>query len=77
MNKKLEYECIEKFEIPILDENGSCTDDYMIIKKSDVYTSDGTYILCGAECRLINDDNFIEISKERLEKNFKLVKECD
>jgi hypothetical protein len=71
MNKNKSYKCIKSFEIPILNEDGGCTDDYMLIKKGDIYIHSNANTLCGAKFRLINNNEFIEINKERLEQNFK------
>ncbi|OQY06366.1 MAG: hypothetical protein B6I28_06450 [Fusobacteriia bacterium 4572_132] len=57
MNKNKSYKCIKSFEIPILDENGSCTDDFLIIKKNALFNFEGSNTLCGADVNLYNVNN--------------------
>lgn len=70
------YICIEEFEVPILDEEGSVFNEdgnyygTIPIKKSSQWNLDGTDTICGADLKLTNERDFIEISNERLEKYF-------
>jgi len=70
------YVCIEEFEVPILDEEGCVLNEdgnyyaTIPVKKGSQWNLDGTDTLCGADLKLTNETNFIEISNERLEKYF-------
>lgn len=70
------YICIEEFEVPILDEEGSVFNEdgnyygTIPIKKGSQWNLDGTDTLCEADLKLTNERDFIEISNERLEKYF-------
>lgn len=72
----IKYVCIEEFEVPILDEEGSFLNEdgsyygTIPIKKGSQWNLDGTDTICGADLKLTNETNFIEISNERLEKYF-------
>ncbi|WP_443863181.1 hypothetical protein [Fusobacterium ulcerans] len=72
----IKYVCIEDFEVPILDEEGSFLNEdgsyygTIPIKKGSQWNLDGTDTICGADLKLTNETNFIEISNERLEKYF-------
>ena len=66
----IKYVCIEDFEIPFCDEYGGTTEKYSKVKKGSQWNLDGTNTLCGADLKLTNEANFIEISNERLEKYF-------
>lgn len=76
MIKNKRYVCIEEFEVPILDEEGTVLNEdgnyygAIPIKKGSQWSLDGTDTLCGADLKLTNETNFIEISNERLENCF-------
>ncbi len=81
MIKNKRYVCIEEFEVPILDEEGTVLNEdgnyygAIPIKKGSQWSLDGTDTLCGADLKLTNETNFIEISNERLEKYFVEMRE--
>lgn len=75
------YICIEEFEVPILDEEGSVFNEdgnyygTIPIKKGSQWNLDGTDTICGADLKLTNERDFIKISNERLEKYFVEMRE--
>ncbi|OQY09069.1 MAG: hypothetical protein B6I28_03675 [Fusobacteriia bacterium 4572_132] len=73
MNSK--YKVKKDFEIPLLDEDGVPTEEYVTIKKGEIYSYDGTYTLCGAELRITNENGFfLEINRDSLERDFNKIK---
>lgn len=73
------YECIKGFLIEICDGDGfTIENEYMDINKGTIWQipEDKDYRLIGGEVRLENDElGWIEITKEHLEKHFKLISE--
>ncbi len=79
MDKK--YVCVEEFEVPILDEEASVLNEdgnyygTIPIKKGSCWNLDGTNTISGADLKLTNERDFIEISNKRLEKYFVEMRE--
>lgn len=71
----MQYECIRNFVIETYDENGFPTDKYMIIKKDSKWEIDKKSDIIGGEVHLdnVNGTQWIEISKEKLNKYFKVT----
>lgn len=72
------YKCIQEFYIEIYDDYGASTDKYMTIDKESIWYESNACKFIGGEVRLENYENnskftWIEISKESLERYFKLL----
>lgn len=73
------YECIEDFIVEKCDDNGSWTEEYMIVESGSIWSESDGFKIVGGEIRLENyDDNkitWLEISKENLNKRFRLLED--
>lgn len=72
-------QCIEDFEIPVINENGMMTESILKITSGMFFKESKDNVLSGAEIKLENifDDTFIEISKETQKSSFENIKFVD
>ena len=68
------YECIKAFVVDCCDDDGCYVDDGFCISKGSKWRiHDDSWRLIGGDIRLESDSEWIEISKETFEANFKEV----
>ena len=69
----MEYICKETFYIDEYDDDGLPTDNCLTVEKGSVWTvDDDSWRLLAGEYRLLNGDQWIEISSETLNTYFKI-----
>jgi len=74
----MKYKCVNDFYIDKADDNGFSNGKQYKIKANTIWVASGdTFRVVGGEVRLekIRSNSWIEISKERLAKNFIEIKE--
>lgn len=74
----MKYKCIKSFFVDKVDDDGFGEEGLIEIKENSVWEVDESNFRCiGADIRLIEDVegyfNWLEIPKERLKNNFKLM----
>lgn len=74
----MKYKCIKSFFVDKVDDDGFWEEGLIEIKENSVWEVDESNFRCiGADIRLIEDVegyfNWLEIPKERLKNNFKLM----
>lgn len=69
------YKCIEYFQLEKYDENGYPTDEAIDVNPGEEFEyNDESYNIIDIEfCRLTNDNKWIEIDEETLDKCFKEI----
>lgn len=76
----MKYQCIDNFALPLCDENGYITDDYMDVEKGSVWNlSEDKYRFCADKNSIrleSNNGRWLEITKNDFEKYFERLGRC-